>query len=83
MRFPLIVASRPSEVTKYPLVVLPSGRWKFISPDIADSVFHVETSDAKVELQEELVIPSKTPVRLVCTSAGTETSITVFACLSR
>lgn len=82
MRFPLIVASRPSEDAKYPLVVLPPGRWRFISSDITDSVFHVETSDSQVELQEELEILRKTPLRLVCTSAGTETSITVFACLS-
>jgi len=81
MRIPLIVSSRPSEEINFPRVTLRSGRWKFTS-DHSDSEFCVKTSTGSVELHEELVLEEKTVVSLVCKKRGTESSITVYACLS-
>jgi len=81
MRIPLIVTARPSEDVKYPRVTLRSGRWKF-SSNHADSCLRVNTLDLSVGLHEDLDLPSATQVYISCDKAGTETSITVYACLS-
>lgn len=81
MRIPLIVAARMAEGTQFPHVTLRPGRWTFTSTH-STSVLRVNTPDTAVELHEELVLTSPTSVTLSCVQAGTESSVTIFACLS-
>jgi hypothetical protein len=81
MRIPLIVAARITEDTIFPHVTLRPGRWTFSSTH-SDSALRVKTPDSAVELHEELVLSQPTPVTLSCVRKGSETSITIFACLS-
>ena len=81
MRIPLIVSARITEDTKFPHVTLRSGRWSFSSTH-KDSLLRVNTPNQSVELHEELVLDSPTPVTITCASAGSEHSVTVYACLS-
>lgn len=81
MRIPLIVAARITENVQFPHVTLRPGRWTFTSTH-STSVLRVNTPDAAVELHEELVLSTPTPVTVSCIRAGSEPSVTIFACLS-
>lgn len=81
MRIPLIVAARMAEGIQFPHVTLRPGRWTFTSTH-STSVLRVNTSDTSVALHEELFLLDPTTVTVSCVSAGSESSITIFACLS-
>ena len=81
MRIPLTVSSRPSDGTQFPLVLLRAGTWSF-SSTIVDSDVRVNTPNGQKSLQEGLQLTEKTGISLICVTAGKETSISVYACLS-
>ena len=81
MRIPLIVSSRASEEVDYPFVVLRPGKWSF-SHNVTSSDVFIRTPARDVELHEEIELKEYADVRVICTKAGTEHSITVHACLS-
>ena len=81
MRIPLIVAARIIEGTQFPHVTLRPGKWTFTSTH-SNSLLKVSTPEAAVELHEELVLLTHTPVTITCVRAGNESSVTIFACLS-
>jgi hypothetical protein len=81
MRTPLIVASRPTDGVKYPTVALRPGSWKF-ETNITDSKFVLVTPAGDVGLELEMYFEVKTEVYVRCITAGSEPSITVYACPS-
>lgn len=81
MRIPLIVSSRIQEGVSYPRVVLRPGKWKF-EHDAVSSEIALSTSSGVVGLHEEFVLSEYEDVSIFCSKAGTESSITVYACLS-
>jgi hypothetical protein len=81
MRIPLTVSSRPSDGTQFPSVLLRAGTWSF-SSNIVDSDVRVNTPTGQQDLQGELQLTEKTGISLTCITAGKETSISVYACLS-
>ena len=81
MRIPLIVAARITEGTQFPHVTLRPGRWTFTSTH-STSVLRVKTPETSVALHEELFLSAPTTVTISCVTAGAESSVTIFACLS-
>jgi hypothetical protein len=80
MRIPLIVAARPSPTIKCPSVHLRTGKWIFESNHV-DSVLHIDSNGQRMEITGvlELFVPSI--VSVICSYAGKEPFITVYACL--
>jgi hypothetical protein len=81
MRIPLIVAARMSEGAEYPRVALRPGKWTF-DHNVTSSEVIVTTPSSVAGLHEELHLEDYTNVSISCVRAGSESSVTIFACLS-